>query len=149
MEELKREGIITTTRTYSLDLRYQGQSSTLRVSWQRVAQCEQAFHDQHRKQFGHALEMPVELVNIRAGLQAAHSPPAIPGLAAGIPAPSIAHVGVQGEASPVPLYRREALSKDQHLSGPSLISESSATTLVISGWRAKVDEVGNLLLEQA
>jgi N-methylhydantoinase A len=147
--ELKREGVIDITRAYALDLRYQGQSSTLRISWRGVAQCERDFHDGHRKQFGHALEMPVELVNIRAGLHAAHSPPAIPRLSAGEPAAPIAHVRVTDMSAPVPLYTRETLSKDQQLSGPVLISEASATTLVTSGWRAKVDEMGNLLLERA
>jgi N-methylhydantoinase A len=149
VRELKREGVGEITRLYSLDLRYQGQSSTLRIGWQNVARCEQDFHNRHREQFGHALEMPVELVNIRAGLHAAHSPPDIPRLLGGEPSAPIAHVDVLDEDSPVPLYRRETLCINQQLSGPVLISEASATTLVTGGWRATVDEVGNLLLERA
>jgi N-methylhydantoinase A/oxoprolinase/acetone carboxylase beta subunit len=48
----------------------------------------------------------------------------------------------------VPLYRREALYAGQVLAGPALVSEASATTLVTADWQAKVDEVGNLLLQR-
>ncbi len=147
--ELEGDGVTDIARDYSLDLRYEGQSSTLRIGWRGIARCERDFHQRHRQRFGHALEMPIELVNIRAGLRAAGSPPAMPRLAEGKPAAPIARLRVVGLSAPAPLYERQALCVNQQLVGPLLISETSATTWVTGGWRAKVDEVGNLLLEQA
>jgi N-methylhydantoinase A len=146
--ELGREGVIELERAYSLDLRYQGQSSTLRVAWQDVAQCERDFHVAHQQRFGHALRMPIELVNIRVGLRAAGSPPAIPPLTARGPAEPIAFVDMVDAPAPVPFYRRQLLGAGQQLVGPALVIEASATTLIAGGWRAQVDEAGNLLLER-
>jgi len=148
MAELEREGVRELERAYSLDLRYQGQSSTLQVTWEDVARCERAFHANHQQRFGHALRMPVELVNIRVGLRAAGSPPAIPRPAARGPAEPVAFVEMVDASAPAPLYQREALGPGQELVGPALVIESSATTLIAGGWRAQVDEVGNLLLER-
>ncbi|HEX2239368.1 MAG TPA: hydantoinase/oxoprolinase family protein [Gammaproteobacteria bacterium] len=146
--ELKAEGVTKITRAFSLDLRYQGQSSTLRVSWQGITQSEQDFHAEHRKQFGHALEMPIELVNIRVGLHADITPPALPHLPKRKPAAAVARVEIHGINAPVPLYQRATLACSQHLPGPALIAEASATTLITDGWDCKIDEVGNLLLQR-
>jgi N-methylhydantoinase A len=148
LKELKAEGADQMTRAYSLDLRYQGQSSTLRIEWRGAQGCQHDFHTAHREQFGHALEMPIELVNIRVGLHAVTSPPDIPRLSEGRPGAPTDRAQVYGISQDVPLYRRESLVRDQTLVGPALVSEASATTLVGEGWNGKVDEVGNLLLER-
>jgi N-methylhydantoinase A len=148
LKELKAEGADQLTRAYSLDLRYQGQSSTLHIEWRGAQGCQHDFHAAHREQFGHALEMPIELVNIRVGLHAVTSPPDIPRLCEGKPGAPTDRAQVHGISQDVPLYRRESLVRDQTLVGPALISEASATTLVGKGWNGKVDEVGNLLLER-
>ena len=144
--ELEQEGVTELDRVYSLDLRYEGQSSSLRVGWRNVAQCERDFHGAHKRRFGHALAMPVELVNIRVGLNADVTPPVMPSFNAHGPAAAVSEIDVHGMSASVPLYRRETLGRDQHIAGPALISEASATTWVSDGWDCKVDKVGNLLL---
>ena len=44
-------------------------------------------------------------------------------------------------------YQREALARDQALSGPALVLENGSTTFIPPGWLARVDDWSNLLLE--
>lgn len=148
IEELEGEGVKDIARSYALDLRYQGQSSTLRLNWQGVARCEQDFHAAHDRQFGHRLAMRVELVNVRVGLHSEASPPRLPPLVARKPAAPVAQIDVYGVPGPVPLYQRESLAVEQQFTGPALISETSATTFLAAGWRGAIDEAGNFLLER-
>ena len=146
--ELEDESAKDIARTYSLDLRYEGQSSALRVNWQGVARSEQEFHRQHYEQFGHRLKMPVELVNIRVGLFVSVTPPTLPKLPAREAATAVTQIEMHGVPAPVPLNRREMLAAGPDLEGPALVSEVSATTLVTEGWHATVDRLGNLMLER-
>ena len=47
------------------------------------------------------------------------------------------------------LYDRGDLSPGDLISGPALVIDPSATTVVESGWQAKVDPLGNLILTRA
>ncbi len=69
--ELAAEGVAATElcETRSVDLRYAGQSYTLAVPWSGVGDTERAFHAVHRQRYGHRLELPVELVNLRCALE--------------------------------------------------------------------------------
>src|SRR5690606_18717080 len=51
-----------------------------------------------------------------------------------------------GEWLTVPLYRRGALPAGATVTGPAIIAEANATTVVDDGWRATVTEYGHLLL---
>jgi 5-oxoprolinase (ATP-hydrolysing) len=44
------------------------------------------------------------------------------------------------------LIAREELRSGDSLSGPAVISEYSATTLVPNGWSGRVDDYGQILL---
>ena len=65
--ELLKEGIERErlTADYALDLRYRGQSNTLRIPWQGIAASESAFHALHEQRYGHRLDVPVEMLNLR------------------------------------------------------------------------------------
>jgi len=146
--ELHAEGVADIRRVDQLDLRYEGQSYTLRVPWMGAAKSRDAFHQAHRDMYGHALDISVELVNLRVGLGAAAHPPDLPpGRIAdgGVPAPS-GTTQVVGEPRPVPVYERRQLCVGHRLQGPAVVIEPVATTWIASGWRLEVDAVGNLLL---
>jgi N-methylhydantoinase A len=53
---------------FSLDLRYRGQSYTLNLPWQGLEETGEGFHLLHNRRYGHRLDTPVELVNIRCNL---------------------------------------------------------------------------------
>lgn len=131
---------------HSLDLRYLGQSYTLNLQWQGLAATVAAFHALHEARYGHRLSQPVELVNLRASLEAPVEPPALQGPAVSSAAtPRAARLwGIEG---PVAIWSREGLTPGQCVEGPALVTETVSTTFVAPGWQARVDALGNLMLE--
>ena len=47
-----------------------------------------------------------------------------------------------------PLYDRATLAAGAEIIGPAIIAEANATTIVEPDWRARVDALGNLILER-
>jgi N-methylhydantoinase A len=134
---------------FSLDLRYRGQSSTLTLAWQGATATEAAFHLAHEQRYGHRLNTPVELVNLRCNLQGAAPPvrlPELPSAQAVTVAP--AHTRVHGCQDEVPVWPRTLLGAGTVFAGPALITETVATTWLPAGWHCQVDATGNLLLER-
>ncbi len=147
---LAAEGIVPDTllRDDSVDLRYRGQSYTLNLPWSGVMATAAAFQELHAARYGHTLDLPVELVNLRVRLTAPPRAPALPSIAAEPPAAGAAPAAVRvaGCAAPVPLHRRAALGVTDVLTGPAVILDDVATTWLAPGWRAQRDRLGNLLL---
>jgi 5-oxoprolinase (ATP-hydrolysing) len=54
----------------------------------------------------------------------------------------------QGKRSEVPLHRREQLAAGAAVTGPAIIAEANATTVVDDGWRATVTRYGHLLVDR-
>jgi len=134
---------------FSVDLRYQGQSSTLMLPWQGRERTQSAFHDAHERRYGHRLDAPVELVNIRASLHGRPPAIALPKLTAKAADPGRPrYVRLSGHVDIVPVWRREGLQTGQRISGPALITETVATTYLPAGWRCRVDDTGNLHLKR-
>jgi N-methylhydantoinase A len=133
---------------YSLDLRYLGQSYTLNVPWTDIAGCTRAFGDRHEARYGHRMDLPVELVNLRVALRAGESRLDLVEISTGPPAQPVARVAVHGVSKPVPRLERSLLTQGQSFPGPALITETVATTWLAPGWRCRVDRVGNLLLDR-
>lgn len=145
-QELPEEEI---TASPSLDLRYQGQSYTLNLPWHgnREASAE-AFHQLHQSRYGHRLNLPVELVNLR--LHILGPTPSLP--ISGDHDPAVdafagltVVYGVEGE---VEVWNRAGLRQGDEIKGPALITETVATTWLEQGWICRVDGHGNLLLEK-
>ena len=134
-------------RERDADLRYLGQSSVLRVPWRGRAAAAGAFARAHRRRFGHVLEEPVELVNIRVRVRGPEPELELPGPPAGRSGPA-ARAALWGEEEPVPVYRRGALGAGQEVPGPALVIEDSATTWIAREWLALVDAAGNLQLRR-
>jgi N-methylhydantoinase A len=149
MAELTRDGIEPATlhREDSVDLRYRGQSYTLNLPWRGGAATADAFRALHIARYGHALELPVELVNLRVRLTAPARAPALPSVGA-LPAahPVDETASLVGLAAPVPLLRRDQLPLDGRVDGPAVILDDVATTWLAPGWQAQRDRLDNLLL---
>lgn len=148
--ELVREGVADALiqPEPSLDLRYQGQSFTLNIPWNTIDEASEAFHQAHQQRYGHRMALPVELVNIRLALKAYPEPislPLIPQRPAATPRNRVTLYGFQ---QTVPVYDRHQLGAGSVITGPALITEQVATTLVDSNWQANVDQRGNLLLQK-
>lgn len=130
----------------SLDLRYQGQSYYLNVPWQDRRQARADFHRLHEQRYGHRLELPVEVVNLRVGLQRPPQALALQAVSATEAAGAHETASLPGVELPVPVYARAALPVGQILQGPALITETVSTTYLAPGWQAEVHATGCLLL---
>jgi N-methylhydantoinase A len=108
-----------------------------------------AFHEAHERRYGHRLDAPVELVNIRASLHGRPPAIALPKLTAEAGDPGRPrYVRLSGHADKAPVWRREGLEAGQRIDGPALITETVATTYLPAGWRCRVDDTGNLRLKR-
>ncbi len=146
--ELRAEGAGRLRREDSLDLRYEGQSYTLRIPWLGMRRTIEAFHEAHRREYGHALDMPVELVNLRVGLSEDVPAPALPPYRPAGPPEPVGESAVAGIGAPVPVFPRARVPRQAPLTGPLIVIEAVGTTWVAPGWRVQADEVGNLLLRR-
>ena len=130
----------------SVDLRYVGQSYEVNVPVE--GDLEAAFHHRHDVRYGHAAPgEPVELVTVR--------------LAATIPRPVVVPLlrargervrGTRRLACPdgrekATVYDRAALPPGFEASGPAIVEEDHATTVVPPGARVSVDRRGLLAVE--
>jgi len=142
---------------YFIDARYVGQNHEVRVEMDRVDEesferflC--GFTDRHTQEYGYDIpDRAVETVNCRiqaigrvvrpearsAGPKGALSDALIEYRSANLAANWI----------DTPIYRRDAVPLDVAIDGPAIIEEMSATTIVLPGQYAAVDEKGNIIIE--
>jgi len=143
-----------------LDVRYVGQSFELTVDYPSgrskadlTKLIGDSFYKAHLRRFGYAdKNEPVQVVNLRLKMDVAMEKPVIepqtPGDAS--PAPALigeAQVVFQQGTLMSPIYQREQLTCGNRISGPALVIQMDATTVVTPGWRGTVDPFGNLLLQ--
>jgi N-methylhydantoinase A len=149
---LSEEGFSNPNRRleFSLDVRYVGQAYDLSVS--TTGDFVAAFHRAHERAYGHAdATRPIEIVNVRC--RATGISPRISVSKIESPRPGFARAPsgrvkchFRGRAISTALYERPSLKAGQQFSGPAIISEYSATSLVPPSWQARVDAYGQILL---
>jgi N-methylhydantoinase A len=133
-----------------LDVRYVGQAYELGVS--AVGDFVAAFHRAHKRRYGYAdPSRPTEVVSVRARMIGATPKPILarerPSGSNAKAALTILHRSVfAGRLVDTPVYDRAKLRAGNRFTGPAIVSEYSATTVVPPGWRARVDSYGNLVL---
>ena len=149
-EQLALEGLHSSVLVSkrSADLRYKGQSYTLNVDWQTLAEVLEAFKQLHEKRYGYSHEAPIELLTIRINLSTEKNPFPLPELTKGPRCNNIRHCKVYGEAKQAKLLARADLYSGESVAGPAIITEYSATTFVAKDWSVAVDGFGNLILEK-
>jgi len=152
LQAIKKEGfsVAECHTERSLDLRYTGQSSSLNVPFIARQQAVDDFHALHEQRYGHRLESPVELVNVRVGVKENKAPPTLARLdqGAGSLSPHKEKT-VHGINEAVALIHRNELLAGDSFDGPALILETNATTWIEPGWTVDCDEFGNLMLTKA
>ncbi len=146
--ELKREGTATEGLRveHSLDLRYRGQSHTLNLPWSSVTEVMDAFHARHAAAYGHRLDLPVELVNLRVRVRAPAPDLTLPAFTSTTDRPTTRSTRAYGCNAPVPVVTRAACHPNADLIGPAVIADPVATTWLAPGWSARLDRAGNLIL---
>jgi len=130
----------------SLDLRYRGQSFTLNIKWTNIDQAMMDFHATHEQRYGHKLNEPLELVNVRVSLKAQTESLKWQKLFNKQQLKPKTKVQVYACEGEVPVWSREDLAAGQIINGPALITEKVATTFIKTGWIAECDEHGHIIL---
>lgn len=143
------------------DMRYVGQEHTVKVpvpgeSWteRTIREVIQRFHQLHEQHYTFKLEStPVEIVNMHLTAFGSVTKPKIQKMPAG----DVSEEEAIKEVRPVfyeeegwvrtRVYLRERLSPGMHLSGPAIVEEKAASTVVYPGQAVIVDDYGNLIIE--
>jgi N-methylhydantoinase A len=141
-----------------LDLRYQGQEHSLVMLVDRRLEPDAlraAFDAEHELRYGHVMESPVQVLNVRvrgsarpAALELAEiqdgSADASQAVAARRPAWCFARAGLVDFT----IYVRRRLRAGNELAGPAVIDEGTSTTVVMSDQVVRVDPFGQLLIKR-
>ena len=141
---------------FRVDVRYQGQGYELNVPFTRSLIRD--FRSEHQRRYGYSHPArAVELVTLRlrATIKShqtrAHvgtGAPARPGRTKpGRGSPNSAAVFFSGKKFTAAIYSRDNLPAGRKYSGPAVITEYSATTVVPPGMRFRRERSGNLIIE--
>ena len=106
----------------------------------------------HDRVYGYAPNVPIKIVNVRAvhsidGLADLDETGWCPNGREPIKRTSPILVGA-GEPVTATVYERAALPTGFSFAGPAIIEQADTTTLVTPGWRGRVDDGGNVILER-
>ncbi|MFE7758065.1 hydantoinase B/oxoprolinase family protein [Streptomyces sp. NPDC057429] len=154
--ELRADGIpdtAITTRARIL-LRYAGTDASLPVGPGAVAAMADAFTGAHRARYGFTMDKPlvVEAVTVEATGTAGTHVPQRAGEASGGGAPprplGTVRTFTGGRWRDTGLYRRGELRPADTVTGPAVVAEDDATTLVDPGWQATAGPAGHLVLHR-
>ncbi len=142
------------TLSYTADMCYTGQIHNLRVPIERdwsTDQLGEAFCDVYRAEFGNLSgNLPIRLIS----LQVTASAP-LPNRGGAAAEPGSSSVATPQHKRDVyfenwedtAIYTRDLLAFGMTLSGPAIVEQSDATTVIEPGMTASVDGFGNLIVE--
>ncbi|MEM7340169.1 MAG: hydantoinase B/oxoprolinase family protein [Actinomycetota bacterium] len=133
-----------------LALRYQGSDTALHVPAEPAAGLRARFEDLHRARFGFVSDkaIVIESAQVEAiGRSVATATTTAEAGTSTAPDPLARHrTWFAGTEHDTPFFDRDHLAVGATISGPAVIVEATATTVVEPGWSASVDEHGNLVL---
>jgi N-methylhydantoinase A len=127
-------------------MRYHGQGGEISVGWS--GDIEAAFAAAHEALYGFTLGSAVEIVTLRVEATGVMPRPPLSKLAPGRGAMAVSSRPVafdQGTVE-VPVYDRQTFGAGDRFSGPAIITQLDATTVVLPGWTAEVHSSGAILL---
>ncbi|MFB8759994.1 hydantoinase B/oxoprolinase family protein [Streptomyces nigra] len=151
-EDVPADRIRVTRRA---QLRYDGTDTTLTVELTAPDAMRRAFEERHRATYSFTLDRPIVVEALSVEATGITEPPDLSALAppgtaredsAEDPRTVPLHMG--GTWRDVPLHRRERLAPGASVTGPAIIAESGATTVVDDGWRAGTSDDGHLVMER-
>ncbi|MDG9685319.1 hydantoinase B/oxoprolinase family protein [Streptomyces sp. DH18] len=148
-----------TTRARVL-LRYAGTDAALPVDLDTETAMAEAFAAAHRARFGFTMDKPVvvETVSVEATGATEATGDTAPATGSGPrdghldtppdPADTV-RLYAEGRWQRAPLYRRTDLRPADTVTGPAVVAEDDATTVVDPGWRAEAAPTGHLVLTRS
>ena len=162
-QSLENQGIPKSDQvvTWQADVRYQGQALLLTQDVEPESLKEngldllkEAFDADHLQLFSFSLEEEHELVNLRATSRAPRPNIKEREWAIGESDVSAAVTGkseifYQGNDYSATLYNRDSMHPGHVIQGPAIVMEMDSTTVLLPGFQASVDKIGNLLIKPA
>ncbi len=148
---LRAQGVVGIVTRRRAALRYEGSDTALEVPFGTIEAMQSAFEAEHMSRFGFNSESPIVIETAIAEATSSSSSPVK--REAGATSQALP-LGRSSGGSPPPVRREEDvydrgdLSPGDRISGPAMIVDPSATTIVEPEWQAKVDNIGNLILER-
>jgi N-methylhydantoinase A len=138
------------------ELRYQGQEHTLEIPVPdpaAVGQIRQDFGRRCQQAYSFCLDAPLEVVSVRVSASAPLGPAVSWGeQATGESGPSsrsrMVDLHPYGDLLRIPVIARSALPGKGWVSGPCVVEETAATTLVLPGQALRQDGLGNLVIAE-
>ncbi|MER5507955.1 hydantoinase B/oxoprolinase family protein [Streptomyces sp. NPDC002766] len=133
-------------------LRYDGTDTTLTVELTEPDTMRHAFEERHRATYSFTLDRPIVVEALSVEATGITEPPDLSALAPyeGRPAaPDTVRLHTGGTWRDVPLHRREDLPPGETVTGPAIITEASATTVVDDGWQGVARDDGHLVMERS
>ncbi|WP_432028131.1 hydantoinase B/oxoprolinase family protein [Streptomyces sp. 1222.5] len=147
-EDVPEDRIEITRRA---QLRYDGTDTALTVELAEPEAMTHAFEERHRATYSFTLDRPIVVEALSVEATGITAPPDLSALAPyeGRPtAPDTVRLHTGGAWRDVPLHRREGLPPGETVTGPAIVTEASATTVVDDGWRAVATDDGHLVMER-
>jgi N-methylhydantoinase A len=142
----------------ALDCRYVGQGYELRVPLRQETFTDDAlaqFHQLHEQEYGHAMDDPIEIVNLRVTAVGKRPKLGQPNVTSGALAEALLGEGesvfrVNGSLSALPTQylERSLLPVEETVSGPVVVFQRDTTVLVPPEWSAQAHLSGNLILRR-
>lgn len=137
--------------SHRVTLRYQGTDTSIPVALDGIAEMTAAFEQAHTGMYSFLMERPliaeavaVEATGITGQAAAVHPRAAEPSA----PRAELVRLYCGGQWRPAPLHRRDSIDPGEVITGPAIIAEDNATTVVDDGWQARLDADGNLVLRR-
>ena len=139
---------------YVCDMRYVGQSFTLRIPWQSdwasTEPLREAFNERHEQTFGYAdKENDAEITTIRLTaiglvdkMELSFEPEST-----GEPLLEHRRAWFNGEWVECPIYDRACMQPGFAFSGPGIVEEAGGTSIVPPGWHVQLHDSGALVCE--
>ncbi|WP_051836833.1 hydantoinase B/oxoprolinase family protein [Streptomyces sp. NRRL WC-3742] len=132
-------------------LRYRGTDTAIAVPLGEPAAMRAEFEERHRAMYSFLMDRPLVIEALAVEATGVTEQPALDTVLtdAARAEPSTASLYTGGQRRQVPLLTRESMRPGDTVTGPAVIAEANATTVVDDGWEAGVTEAGHLLLERA
>ncbi|MFB9735723.1 hydantoinase B/oxoprolinase family protein [Streptomyces thermocoprophilus] len=132
-------------------LRYDGTDTTLTVDLTDPGTMRHAFEERHRATYSFTLDRPIVVEALSVEVTGITEPPDLSALApyeGTTEPPATVRLHTGGTWRDVPLHRRTALRPGRSVTGPAIITEAGATTVVDEGWRVTARDDGHLVMER-
>ncbi|MFF2147534.1 hydantoinase B/oxoprolinase family protein [Kitasatospora sp. NPDC058190] len=131
-------------------LRYQGTDTTIGVPLGEPTDMKSEFEERHRATYSFLMDRPLVIEALAVEGTGVTEQPELDALSPTSEAeaePTTVSLYTHGERRHVPLLERESMRPTDTVTGPAVIAEANATTVVDDGWQATVTEAGHLRVE--